>query len=519
MWRQVLLLRIVLPAASGGLLALAFPSPELSACAWIALVPLLWAIDGARPGPAAGSGWVFGFAFALGTLYWVVNPINHYTEAPAVVAGVALVALAAAIGAYMAGFALAVRLVARSGIGVSVVAPVAWVAVEWLRSSGPVAFPWVALGYSQYLRHGLVQSAEVTGVYGISAVVVLANAVVFELLRDIRTGRGRRLAVVLAVAALVGGLSVAGQRRIQAVTGSARRGGLDVGVVQANIDQGEKWEAEFQLAAVGRHAELARQVRRDGAELVVWPETAVPFYFQSPSAPRDLITDLARAEGFDLVFGSPAYRGGGRDLSLFNRAYLVRRDGTVGGYYDKLRLVPFGEYVPFQSLLFFVDKMVEGVGHFVPGSEATVFQVPAGRFGVLICYEGIFPSLSRALVAGGAEFLINITNDAWFGRTSAPHQHLAMVTLRAVENRVPIVRAANTGVSAIVDIDGRIRWRTPLFEEAARIDTVAWPGIQTFYTRHGDVFAGGCGLASALLIGYAGVRRWRGRPGRPVHRG
>jgi apolipoprotein N-acyltransferase len=139
-----------------------------------------------------------------------------------------------------------------------------------------------------------------------------------------------------------------------------------------------------------------------------------------------------------------------------------------------------------------------------------VFTLPQGRFGVLICYEGIFPRLSRQLVARGADFLVNITNDAWFGKTSAPHQHLAMVTLRAVENRVPVVRAANTGISAVVDVDGRVRWQTGLFETVARADTVEWTHIRTLYTRHGDVFVALCGLASALLIGYGILRCWHG---------
>jgi apolipoprotein N-acyltransferase len=314
------------------------------------------------------------------------------------------------------------------------------------------------------------------------------------------------LLLVVVASVVVAALWGLGAWRRAVVLVRPPAGSVRVGVVQANIDQARKWEPAFQNEAVGRHVDLTLETRQEGARLVVWPETAAPFYFQSEPRQRQQLLDLAASAGVDLLFGSPAYEEDGAAVRLLNRAYLVRRDGTVGGAYDKLRLVPFGEYVPLQPLLFFVDKMVEGVGAFAAGRDATVFALPEGRFGVLICYEGIFPGLSRALVAGGANFLVNITNDAWFGRTSAPHQHLAMVTLRAVENRVPVIRAANTGVSAVIDVDGSIRWQTGLFEEAARVDVVGWPEIDTVYTRWGDVWAAACAFASALAIGYGGLR-------------
>jgi apolipoprotein N-acyltransferase len=499
-----------LAVASGAVLALAFPTVGASLCAWIGLVPMLWATDGARPLVAFRRGWLTGSTFALGTLYWVVNPINHYTDAPLVVAVTALLLLAAAIGVYFGAFAAALRLAgAGSAVPLVLVAPACWVAMEWFRSVGPLAFPWVVLGYSQYRQQGLIQFAEVTGVHGVSALLVFGNAVLYAVLRDGRTGIWRhRWAVGLLLVSVVG-LPLAGYRRIATLGYLLPAGEMTVGIVQANVDQGLKWDPAFEEEAVERHARLGTVAKQEGAELVVWPETAVPFYFQARSPGRDRILEFASKSGADVLFGAPAFAHTDGQVHLFNRAYLVRRDGSVAGHYDKLQLVPFGEYVPFQSVLFFVEAVVEGVGHFAPGEEATVFSLPRGRFGVLICYEGIFPGLSRELVDRGADFLVNITNDAWFGNTSAPYQHLAMVTLRAVENRVPIVRAANTGISAIVDIDGRIRWQTDLFTATARADTVSWPGVRTFYTRYGDVFTAICGFASIVLIGY-GVWSRRG---------
>ncbi len=504
--------RAVLAAASGVLLALSFPAAAFDVCAWVALVPLLYAAAGGGVRRALGLGSLTGFVFALGALYWTVNPIDHYTEAPFALALAVLVLLAAAVGCYLAAFSGGVCLAQRAPVPLVLSAPMLWVSIEWLRSVGPLAFPWVALGYSQFQRLDLIQVAEVTGVYGLSAIIVAGNAAVYGLLARGSQSIAARIIPLLLVAALVGGLTVGGAKRRAAVLATPAAGQARVGLVQANVDQGGKWDPAFRMAAIDRHAALTAEAKANGAELVIWPETAVPFYFQTDGVERRHLVEVAAAMDVDLVFGAPGFSDDDGRLKLFNRAYLLRRDGAVGGVYDKLRLVPFGEYVPFQTVFFFVDKIVEGVGDFRAGTEATVFEIPNGRFGVLICYEGIFPDLSRQLVGRGADFLVNITNDAWFGDTAAPYQHLSMVTIRAVENRVPIVRVANTGISAIIDVDGRIRWQTPLFAAAARTDTVAWASRETIYTRHGDLLVWMSGLASVVLIGYGVVRGGEMRP-------
>jgi len=239
-------------------------------------------------------------------------------------------------------------------------------------------------------------------------------------------------------------------------------------------------------------------------ELEVWPETATPFFFQQPGPLRDDVLELAEQHQVYLLFGSPAARQTpAGELEELNRAYLVSPEGREVATYDKIQLVPFGEYVPFAQVLFFVDQIVQAIGRVAPGSVSTVFHLPAADFGALICYEGVFPALTRRFVAGGADFLVNITNDAWYGRTSAPYQHLAQVTFRAVENRVPLVRAANTGISAFIDPDGQIRWQGPLYETAWHVDEVRWPDVRTFYTRFGDVFAWACALTVLAAVGWA----------------
>src|SRR5256712_13666196 len=234
---------------------------------------------------------------------------------------------------------------------------------------------------------------------------------------------------------------------------------------------------------------------------------ATPFFFQRPGPLRDAVPETAEKNRVFLLFGSPAFRRApsGRYQEM-DRAFLVAPAGREMATYDKMQLVPFGEYVPYAQALFFVRRIVEAVGDVVPGLVPTVFRLPSARFGVAICYEDVFPSVTRRFVAGGADFLVNVTNDAWYGPTSAPHQHLAQATFRAIEGRVPLVRAANTGISAVIDVDGRIRWQSPLFEPLVQGGQSSWPGGRTFSTRFGDLFAWACALASLSAIGYGAAR-------------
>jgi apolipoprotein N-acyltransferase len=233
---------------------------------------------------------------------------------------------------------------------------------------------------------------------------------------------------------------------------------------------------------------------------VVWPESALPFYFQSVGKYSDRVKSLATEFKTAMVLGSPAVEQLRERTRYLNSAYLLAPTGEIVGRSDKMRLVPFGEYVPLARFLPFVSKMVEGIGDFSPGTVITPLDTGKGKLGVLICAEVIFPELSRAYVRAGSRLLVNITNDAWFGRSSAPYQHLSMTVLRAVENRVPLVRAANTGVTAIIDSKGHIRGMTQLFKEAYLTGEIRLGEGETFYTRHGDIFAGLCLVFSAVFV-------------------
>jgi apolipoprotein N-acyltransferase len=468
-----------------------------------------------RPLRAFLLGWLSGITFYVCTCYWVVHTIDHYTALPTIVATGVLLIMSAALGAYTGAFTGWLRWLELRGVPPVWIAPALWVTLEWLRGWFFIGFPWGALGYSQYRYHDLVQIAEVTGVYGVSAILVLFNVVVFAVLRERGPGLRRLIPALGLLTLCVTLLPVWGRARAAELAGRSA-GRLRVAIVQGNVEQDQKWDPAYQAGTVEKYRDLTRTVLAEHPDIVVWPETATPFFFQEPGDLRLGLLDLVRESHVHLLFGSPAYHQSSRgELQELNRAYFVSPEGRELDVYDKIQLVPFGEYVPFQSLFFFVQRLVVAIGDVVPGARTTVFQHPAGRFGVVICYEDIFPALTRRFVATGADFLVNITNDAWFGRTSAPYQHLAQATLRSVENRVPLVRVANTGISAVIDPDGRIRWYGPLFETAIHTETIAWPGVLTFYTRYGDVFAWGCVLASLAAFGY-GARPWHGIRARPT---
>ncbi len=515
---------VVLAGASGAVLALAFPKVDWNILAWVAFVPLLWLTQGQTLRRAFSLGWIAGMGFYLCTLYWIVDTIGLYSNIPHILAVGPLLLMCTILSAYTGVFAAGLWVCHKSRPRGSswpllILGPTLWVVLEWVRSFFFIGFPWASLGYSQYNFLNLIQFVEYTGVYGLSALVIFGNTVLFLVF----SGQSRgRLGLVLLL--IICGLWGWGHWRRSQLAALPPAHTLHVGIAQGNIAQDQKWDPDYQEVTLARYEQLTRQITEHPVDLVIWPEAAVPFFFQSDVTYRGRLLDLAQDTNTPILFGSPAFRADGTDITLFNRAYLLSPDTTLLGQYDKMILTPFGEYIPFQDgPLFFLDKLVEGIGNFAPGTTPTVFALPLPRqpalhaddkaedggafemFGVLICYEGVFPDLARRFVQDGARLLINITNDAWFGETSAPFQHLAMEAMRAVENRVPLVRSANTGISSIVDIDGQIRAQTTLLETTVMVDQLSWPQVTSFYTQSGDWFVTLCGAGTLVMLGYAGI--------------
>jgi apolipoprotein N-acyltransferase len=328
--------------------------------------------------------------------------------------------------------------------------------------------------------------------------------------RDRHTSRLGALAfLVILLAAWLGYGHYRQGVMAEAITASPR---IKTAVIQGNIKQGEKWDPKIVQATLETYAKLTRQTLAaanwpddpDNPPLVIWPETAAPFFFNhnpGQSTPLDLLVkDIARENRCYLLFGAPASEERPDGELLYNRAFLLNPKGEVVATYDKSHLVPWGEYVPLQKVFFFIQKMVPQIGDFVEGPVGATLSLPQGKIGVLICYESIFGYLSRAQVKNGARLLVNITNDAWFGRTSAPYQHMSMAVLRTVENRVALARAANTGISAFINGDGRILWTSPLEEEAGQAMELPWLPGGTFYTRYGYLFPWLCVALAACVF-------------------
>jgi apolipoprotein N-acyltransferase len=378
-------------------------------------------------------------------------------------------------------------------------APALWVAGELGRTYLLGGVPWGLLGYVPSQRLLVIQIAAWTGVYGVSALLVLVNTA----LAWTAVVRRRRAAALSLAGAAVAGALVMGQ--VQLAPSDAPT--LPVSVVQGNIPQAVKWDAGFKAETLRIYGELTRAAA-PGSKLVVWPEAAVPAYVRFEPGTLRWLTDLAADVGVPLLVGVPDAETDGRRVSYLNSAFLVESRG-VRARYDKMHLVPFGEYVPLKRLLFFVEAIAAEIGDFTPGRRLAIFPLEGTRFGTVICYEVIFPDLFRRFVAEGASFMTNITNDAWFGDSGGPLQHLAMVPLRAVENHITIVRAANTGVSAFVLPSGAIQSTLPLGARGTLRGEVPLRRGQTFYSRFGDVFAYACAAMSgaALVAGLAAGRR------------
>ena len=492
---------ILLSLFSGILLILSFPNFDVEVLAWVALVPLFCSMEGKGLLHSFILGSLTGVISFLGILYWIIVAVHTYGNVPLIPSGLILLLLVVYLSLFIGAFAFLTRFIQiRSGLQTILFTPVLWVALEYLRSFLLTGFPWANLGYSQYLNLPFIQIADITGPYGPSFVILLLNATLFGVLHQ-RSKRTFPLKEVIITVVILLGFLTYGYLKMGAVNRQMiQNPPLKIGLVQGNIDQSVKWDESFQKDTLKIYEKLSFKVAEEKPELIIWPETATPFFFQDAREYQPLVLDIPKKTNAFLLFGTPSYKIQKGKVHHYNSAYLVSPSGELAGTYDKIHLVPFGEYVPLQDLLFFIGSLGEGIGDFKSGKEIFNFSLPQGKFGVLICFEIIFPDLSRRFVKKGANFLVTITNDAWFGRTSAPYQHFSMAAFRAVENRVFVARAANTGITGFIDPRGKIVKQGRIFTEEAMNGTIRLSNRKTFYTLYGDVFAWACAAFSLLLL-------------------
>jgi len=493
------------------LLILSFPNYNLEPLAWFALVPLLYSLEGKNLLHGFTLGFVAGFVSLVGILYWIVVAVHMYGNVAFMVSVLILLLLVGYLSLFFGTFTfLSCLLQRRFGSHVIMLTPFLWVSLEYLRSFLLTGFPWANLGHSQYLNRPFVQMADLTGVYGLSFVILLVNATFCRILHQWpkRTFPIREVLITFVVFL---GFLLYGYGKIRTLDREmTSRPSLNVGLVQGNIDQSIKWDESFQRETLNIYERLSLRVSETKPDLIIWPETATPFFFQTAKEYQPFVLDIPKKTSAFLLFGTPSFKLERGKVNHYNSAYLVSPSGEIVGKYDKIHLVPFGEYVPLSDLLFFIGSLGEGIGNFKSGEKISLLPLPQAKFGVLICFEIIFPDLCRRFVKDGADFLVTLTNDAWFGRTSAPYQHLSIATFRAIENRVFIARAANTGISAFIDPTGRIIQQGGLFTEEAMNGTIRLMKERTFYTLYGDVFAWICCGFSILFLVHALLQRAKG---------
>jgi len=522
---------------SAGLQIVIFPLPNLYWFSWIAVTPLIVAIlrarapetlqlqldDQARLLPATPwqgfvLGYVCGILWFAGTCYWIFDTMHRYGGLPVPVAVLALILFCMYVGLYHGMFGLLLALVAGAKVGgqktaasgasirrTLVAAPFLWVAVELARTR-ITAFPWELLGYAQTGNFALTRIATFTGVYGLSFEIALVNSVFAAAFLAPREGGNQRRKLLLGAACAAAVIL----QVVQMIAPPPFLTDRTALLVQPNIPilEGAMWTRTYfqdtlrDLTAVSLHppGEMKDSQRHD---LIVWPESPAPFYTNDPFF-RDAVSALARQSGTWVVSGSigitPAMHSGGGGSEIFNSAALVNPQGEWVGRYDKVHLVPFGEYLPFPQVFAFAGGLTKEVGEFQRGASRTPLDAGGQRLGMFICYESIFPDEVRQGPLQGAQVLVNISNDGWYGDSGAWKQHLQQTQMRAIENERWLLAAANTGMTASVDPYGRIVAATPRKVRTALAAPYALSSSTSFYTRHGDWFAYLCAIISAGTV-------------------
>jgi apolipoprotein N-acyltransferase len=530
-------------ALSAVLLELPFPlagpmPPWRSVFAWFGVAPLIWAVLSAgtiaatRPLRRAFLlGYLGGFLWYMGNCYWVRDTMSRYGEMPPLAPTLLLIGFSLVLGLYWGLFGLGLMVVRRATGSMRwalLAAPFLWTALDLL-AARLTSVPWDQLGYSQVDNGWVNRLAPWTGVYGITFLIVALNALAVSIYMRVLPSRRRNrrtiiqgLAVGLGIGFLWGGVSRAPRTVPTSATAVLVQPNLDVGE-DSNWNGPGEWEqhiATFTRLAGERCKDYIAGIPQMGApeagiacpsdpaypDLVVWPESPAPF-FQAEPRFRQAIGDVAQASHSPVITG-----GIGVDFSSqaqswqdYNSAMLFATDGRFVRRYDKIHLVPFGEFVPYENLLFFAKKLTGKVGKFERGTSRDPMTIADAtgqphRYGVFICYEAVFADEVRHFAANGAEVLVNISDDGWYGDTSAPWQHLNMARMRAIENRRWLLRDTNSGVTAAIDPYGRVRQSIPRHQVDALPAQYGFRSDITFYSAHGDVFAWGCAILSLGVV-------------------
>lgn len=500
---------------SGLLLTSAFPYFEIWPIIFAGLVPLIVVCRDLKPGRAFRFGFVAGFVHTVTLLYWLINVLVTYAYLPLIAALPIFFLLTGYLALYPALFALGISNLEKfpgvkpGGLLWMLLGAAIFTGLDYFKSFFLTGFPWEPLGAALAPSRIFVQAADLVGAGGLTFVIVFVNLALAEAYARFRkSGIKSTVFPGACVLAVFMALSIYGHYRYKSIDEAIRAAKeTKATIVQASIEQSVKWDPDNRVKTLVTYQNLTLNASSKNPDLIVWPETAAPFFYLRDEAATDWLNNLVKRSKSALLFGAPAFEEASSERRYYNRAYLVDEKAEVLGYYDKVHLVPFGEYVPMKEILFFVRKITEAAGIYFPGKKGKLLELDDEKIGVLICYESIFSALADEQVTSGADYLVIITNDAWFGKSSAPAQHFSQAIIRAVENRRSIIRAANTGISGFIMPDGSVQGKLDLFEQDILEGRVPLLDIKTIYNATGDLIPRLCLGVAALFFVVVYVRR------------
>lgn len=495
------------------LLSLAYYPGILGFLAWISLIRPLWIISKLKGREAFTASYFYSFFLMVFTLYWIF-PVTF----PGTLAAMTIVAFY--YTAILVAFSALYRI--RPWVGMAAI-PFLWVGLEYFRTLGQIAFPWSQIGYTQSYYLYILQIVSLIGVHGLSLLVVFGNVLVWQVFRK-ELSAERRMTAAFGVLVLVGALVATGWASFEAYP---KEGKYPVAMLQGSVPLDIKWELENEGHSAKLYDSLSRTIS-EPVKLVVWPESAVPCYVATDRRCNRMVQATAKETGKYHLVGAIGSGIVNKEIRYYNSCYQFNPEGQIDQRYDKVKLVPFSEQVPYQQYMpfmrpkvifehfkFIEDMGVEWWSDFYPGDSFHLFTLPDAQYGVLICFESTFPEVTRRMILDGANFIVGITNDTWFGTSIGIHMHSRMFVTRAVENRVWMARAANSGLTYIVDPYGRIRENLPVNAVAALTGKINLLEETSFFTRHGDI-AGRIAFVTMLsllfiLIGIWALSKYRRR--------
>lgn len=469
---------------SAFLMSLAYPPLPFGFVIYFALIPLIFALQDKGLSDAFKIGYIFGLISNSILLFWI-----GWATIPGAAAAILLLCF------YTAFFTWFYALMQKKwGKGSLFLLPFLWVAMEYVRSLTEISFPWLNLAYTQTYYLNLIQYASITGNYAVSFWIVCLNLIIYLIIKyQRRIGLAISIFAILIILPYIYGWSVMSE--------TIEENNIKIALLQGSIEPKVKWDQRFLDYNIQTFVDMSKKTAGEDVDLILWPETAAPCYLASESLYMDRIQAASDSLNIPLLVGTNDYEViKGTRFLYYNSAFLFKPKGRYPQIYNKIHLVPFSEKIPYDEKLRISDKIQLGQSDFSSGKDLTIFQIPKGRFATLICFESVYPALVRNFVKRGAEFLVNITNDGWFGKTHGPFQHAQIAVFRAIENRISIARCANTGVSMFIDPFGRVIGATKIFVRTTVIDQIPSKLKDTFYTRHGDWFAQGCFLVGFFFI-------------------